>query len=360
MYAIKTDMGSAFRLRPSAHGQRGTALLFAIVLLAVFSALGMAYVRYMELELDKSNLELREKRARQLSTAGVEIAAASLQQFVLNPEKRPIGFDEPYHIELPTYRGVTTGEEAIVAEEMGAPRLAGVNVTIVDESGKVNVNHAPASILQRVMGISGDAARTIAASVPRAGSAEGASWLLELDELSSRGLLKDTEFDPATASDLLTTYSVLDNDSPAGFLNINVAEPAVFEAVLDLSPEQASQVKAKGPFLTAAALAQAIAEVRTVPGEAVTVDSSVGFQSRCFRIICEGRYARFVDEANYRTANAVEKRKYLMNVSVNRVEAVLLFAPDGSYEVIQWNVDIDVAEDGGVVEVVVSDENASA
>lgn len=319
--------------------QRGAALLFAISVLAIFSTLGMLYVRHMELELADADINLREKRARQLAAAGVECAAAGLQQFVLNPAKRPVELGKPYVVELPTYRSIVTGESGVEAPPMGAPRLAEITFAIYDESGKINLNHAPASVLQQVMDVPGDVARTIAASVPRLPGTKNASWFLELDQLVARELVNPAEVDLDALGNLITTYSVLDHADPAGYLNVNVAAPEVLGPVLDLTPEQASQVVAQGPFAGADALAKAVAEARGAPVDTVTLDDSLGFQSRCFRVVCQGRYARFVNEALYRESSAEDKRSFLMNVAVSRVEAVLLFAPDGSYEVIHWNVD---------------------
>lgn len=327
--------------RANAENRRGAALLFAISILAIFSALGMVYVDYMQLEVESANFELRQRRARQLAVAGVECAAAGLQQFVKYPDRRPVEMGSPYQIEVPTYRSIAMGESGIEAESMPAPRLAEFTFTLYDESGKVNINHAPASVLKDILEITGDEARNIAASVPRAGGSSGAAWYLSLDELASRGLAAGK--DPAALSQFLTPYSVVDHANPQGHLNINIAEPAILAATLNLNTEQAAQVKGKGPFSSMDALARAVTEVRGVPGETVVPDPAIGFQSRCFRVVCEGRYARFVDEERYRQASAQEKRSYLMNVTVSRVEAVLVFAPDGSYEIVHWNVDVETA-----------------
>jgi len=322
-------------------GRRGAALLFAISMLALFSALGMIYVRYMELELADTSRELREKRARQLAMASLESAAADLRQHILAPAQRTLSLGVPYQIELPTYRSIYMGESGIVVEEMPSPRLAAATYTIFDESGKVNINHAPASVLQKVLGVPGETARQIAASVPRAGQGSGGTWFLHLDDLAARGLAEGV--DMAAASQWVTPYSVVEHGKAQDYLNINAAELPVLAAVLDLSPEQVAQVKSKGPFSSAEALRAAVAEARGVPAESLSTDASIGFQSRCFRVVCEGRYARIIDEDRYRQASAEEKRGFLMDVAISRVEAVLLFDPDGNYEVIHWNVDISTS-----------------
>ncbi len=336
MHDTKIDTQTGLQ---SKEGRRGAALLFALSILAVFSALGMIYLRHMELEVADTSIELRQKRARQLAMAGVESAAAGIQQYLLNPTTRPVQMDSPYAVKFPTYRSLVTGEDGQTAiEEMGWPRLAETTFTIHDESGKINLNHAPASVLQKVMGIPGDTARTIAASVPAGGNDPKKQWFLELDELVDRRLLEGPL--APTVYETLTTYSVVDHRNARGFFNVNAADPSALAAVLDLTPEQAAQVKGKGPFSSSEALAGAVAAARGVPPESVTSDPALGFQSRCFRVVCEGRYARFVDKERYETASAADKRRHLMNVAVHRVEAVLLFNEDATYDIIHWNVDI--------------------
>ena len=330
MHDTKIDTQAGPR---STEGRRGAALLFARSILAVFSALGMIYLRHMELEVADTSIELRQKRARQLAIAGVESAAAGIQQYLLNPTTRPIQLESPYAIKFPTYRSLVSGEEGqTLIEEMGAPRLAETTFTIYDESGKVNLNHAPASVLQKVLGVSGDTARAIAASVPAGGNSSTNPWYLELDELVARGLI-ESPLSPAV-HETLTTYSVVDHAKPQGYFNVNAADAAVLAAVLDLTPEQAAQVKGKGPFSSPTALAAAVAAARGVPAESVSPDPSLGFQSRCFRVVCEGRYA-----------SAADKRRYLMNVSVHRVEAVLLFNENAEYDIVHWNVDFADAKE---------------
>ncbi len=323
--------------------RRGAALVFAISMLAVFSALGIFYVRFMELELERSDIGLRERRARQLATAGVEVATARLQQFLKNPAKYSVSMDAPYVVELPTYSSISIGESGIEAQGMPAPRLAELTFTIHDESGKININHVPASVLQKVVGVSGEVARNIAASVPHAGGDTAKRWFFELDELVARGLLPKADFDALALDELLTPYTVINHTNPTGFINVNALTPTVLAALLDLSPEQVAQVKAKGPFSEAAALARAVAEARGVPVESVVVDRALGYKSRCFRVESQGRYAKLrpgVTEDAYAMASTEEKRNLLMNVATSRVEAVLLFEADGTCTLIHWNVDV--------------------
>ncbi len=57
----------------------GVALFIAISLLALFSALGASYVRYMSLELDETEMRLRNMRARHYAAAGVYSVSGSIR-----------------------------------------------------------------------------------------------------------------------------------------------------------------------------------------------------------------------------------------------------------------------------------------
>jgi type II secretory pathway component PulK len=324
--------------------RRGAALLLAISMLAIFSALGMFYLRYMELELADSSFELRKKRARQLAIAGVETAAARLQQSLLHPETAQLVYGSPHDVDFPTYTRISEGDAGILAEETLARRLAEATFTVHSESDKVNINHAPASVLEKLMGVSGDTAREVVAAVPRNSGSANKRWFLELDELVTRGLIPQDVYDEADLASTLTTYSVVDHANAVGYLDANTAAPEVLAAYLGISTEQVAQLIPKRPFKEVGALARSVAEVRGVPADSVVPDAGLGFSSRCFRVVCQGRYARMlVDREEYDKASRDEKRGLLMNRAVKRVEAVLLFASDfKSFEIIHWDVEADV------------------
>lgn len=325
--------------------ERGAALIFALSFLAIFAFMGAAYVQYMSLSLVESDLDLRIARARQLAASGVQIAAAGLRQEVLSTNHEvPKGVSTPF--DLPTYNGVSHGEEGISVQPMNVTRVARSTITIYDESGRVNLNHAPASALQKLLGVDGDTARNIAASVPRGIQGPDARWFLSIDELVTRGLLTPDQYVLAVPNSL-TTLSVLDHANPAGHFNVNGADPSALAAMLNLSVEQAQQVKAKGPFASIDALNQAIATVTGAPADAAASDPALGLKSRCFRVVSEGFYARVSDQSRYDAAATQEdKDKLLTNRTTSVVEAVLLFQDDGTYEIIYWNANPSSVETG--------------
>ncbi len=316
--------------------ERGAALIFALSMLAIFGFMGVAYVKYMSLNLVESDLDLRKARARQLAVSGIQIAASGLRQEVLSanhkvPRNAPASFD------LATYNSISHGDEGIVAEPMNVTRVARATVTVYDEGGRVNLNHAPASALQKMLGVDGDTARNITANVPRGAQGPDARWFLTTDELLSRGLLTKAQYD-LIVPDTLSTVSVVDHANPAGHFDVNGAEPLALSAMLNLTLEQAQQVKSKGPFASMEALGQAVAAVTGASAEAVTGDPSLGLKSRCFRVVSEGFYAKALDSERYEAAaTEEEKNQLLTNRTTSTVEAVLQFNDDGTFEVLYWN-----------------------
>lgn len=323
--------------------ERGAALILALSMLAIFGFMGVAYVKYMSLNLVESDLDLRKARARQLAVAGIQIAASGLRQEVLNADDHQVPRGVPAVFDLSTYNSVSHGDQGIVAEPMNVIRVARTSVTVTDEGARVNLNHAPASALQKLLAVDGDTARNIAASVRGGGPGTEASWFLSTDELFSRGLLTKAQYD-LIIPDSFSTASVVDHSNPASHFNVNGAEPAALAAMLNLTVEQAQQVKAKGPFASKDALGQAVAAVTGAPADAVVADPALGLKARCFRVVSEGFYAKALDSERYEAAaSREEKDQLLTNRTTSVVEAVLQFNDDGTYQVIYWNASPDEA-----------------
>ncbi len=77
MMVIKIDTKQSTK-KPASHN-KGIALFLAISLLALFSVLGASYMRFMSLELDESDLRIRDIRIRNYATAGINSAAAQVR-----------------------------------------------------------------------------------------------------------------------------------------------------------------------------------------------------------------------------------------------------------------------------------------
>ncbi|MBI2435097.1 MAG: general secretion pathway protein GspK [Candidatus Hydrogenedentes bacterium] len=305
--------------------ERGAALVIAVTLLFLFVVLGAAYVKFGYLEIDETNFALRQARAETLAEAGINAAIGNIHQALgQNQAANALGTT---NYAFPSYKAAKDSDPPVL--EALENREAFATVSVRDESGKVNVNHAPASVLQRVLNVDGATARAITASLPRseagAAPAEGSRWLLSLDDLASRKLLTPEQFEKLDQS-LVTTSTVADHAHPGAYLSINTAPAEVLAAVLDVPAEQAQQIMAKGPFNSIAALAEAAGktvDTFNLHPEWPMTDGMVApftIQPNCFRIASSATY-KAVSEGHEATASA---------------EAVVLFHEDGSYEIVDW------------------------
>lgn len=269
----------------------GAALIIAISLLALFSALGTLYVSRMGTEISRVNMEVREARARQLAVAGVHAALGELE--------RALGAGQPQQVtnrtltfDFPAYGGIFDGT-GIVLESLEG-RLSRAEVTITDESGKANPNHLPASVLQRVLGVDGATARRVAGSLPRDGAPEG-QWLDSVDALRTRGLLNEDQF-AALKRDLLSVHTVVDPAQPRESLNLNAAAPEVLAAIVDVPLDTAEALAARRPFRSLDALAAAAQKdpatfnIKPDPANPLGLPAPLALASRCFRIVSRATY----------------------------------------------------------------------
>ncbi len=313
--------------------RRGMALVIAISLLALFSTLGMLYVRRMNLEIARADMLLAEARARQAATAGFQAALAELERALENRQSHQV-VGKPKRYDFPVYSGALA--DGTPTREASDRRRAYADVIIADENAKVNLNHAPASVLQMILGVDGATARAIAASLPRDGAAFSESdeeahrqWLLEPGDLVARGLITPEQFD-AVNREHVTTYTVPDHDNPVGFININTAPAEVMAAVLDMSVKDAGKVITRRPFRTLAALAAAAGKdpatfnIRPDPNNPSSLPAPLAFESRCFQIVSEAVCANVAGKQEYDKVHA-------------RVDAIVYFPPDGGYEIVKWN-----------------------
>lgn len=313
--------------------RRGMALVIAISMLALFATLGMMYVRRMNLEVAHADMILAEARARQAAAAGVHAAVAELERAMETRQVHQL-LAKPKQYDFPVYSGARA--DGTPTRAPSARRRAYAKVSIADENAKVNLNHAPASVLQILLGVDGATARAIAGSLPRNGAPILASenetprqWLLEPADLLARGLLTREQFDAVNPAHL-TTYTVADHAQPAAFLNINAAPPEVMAAVMDTSVEDARKAITRRPFRTLAALAAAAGKdpatfnIRPDPADPTALPAPLAFESRCFQVVSEAVCAMVAGKEEYDRTHA-------------RVEAIVYFPPDGGYQIVKWN-----------------------
>lgn len=316
--------------------RRGTALVIAVSLLALFTTLGMLYVRAMSTEIEKSNLALRRARARNLAIAGVRAAIGDLERAVDQGQLVQI-LSKPRTYQFNTYTSVrtTAGRQMQPFEN----RRAVATVTITDESGKINLNHTPAKALKEVLGVDIATALGIRISLPGTKPKQlrkkgvPKQWLVGVHDLASRGLLTKEQFEKVDTS-LVTTYTVTDHQNPKAYLNVNMAPAAVIAAVLNVSPEEADRIVAQRPYKSFAAFREVLGKdpatfaLKSDPDSATGIPAALTLKSRCFRIISEAKYAAVV--------SAGENQKEY-NRTYGRTEAVVLFDDKGGYQVVRWN-----------------------
>lgn len=322
--------------------ERGSALVFAIGLLAIFFVFGVAYVSRGILTLDAADLAVREARAREIATGGIYAAVGELSRGVLNGREGDVLGNVTYA--LPTYESIYGGTQ--VSLQALDNRKAEALVTISDESGKVNLNHAPASVLQSVLGVDGATARAITASLPSAGNASG-QWLAAPEDLIARGLLTPEQYAQVNPA-LITTYTVLDHDNPSSHININRAAAEVWAALFGVPLDTAQKAYVKRPFTAVDGLLEALGKLPPAPEVApvaydangqpipavpappaeppvpASVTGTLSFASRCFRLVSEGTYAITTGGTEGKRARA-------------RVEAVVQFDDSGHYTFVYWS-----------------------
>ncbi len=317
--------------RNASHRERGSALVFAIGMLAIFFALGVAYVNSGTLVLADADYDVRAARAREIAAAGIQAAVGDLQKGVLNGRVNDALGKATYAI--PAYGAINDGDAPTL--KVLSNRKSEAEVTLSDESGKVNLNHAPASLLQAVLGVDGAAARAIRGSLPGPGNAEG-QWLALPEDLISRKLLAAEKFAQVNP-ELVTTFTVADHAHPEQHVNVNKAAAEVWAALFNVPLDTAQKAYVKRPFTTMDGLLEALGKVPPPPADPnavpvapveppvpASVTSLVCFESRTFRLVSEGLYANTTAGRDHLRARA-------------RVEAVVTFDENGNYTFVYWS-----------------------
>ena len=296
------------RTRAQAPRAGGFALIGAIGMLALFALLGTAYVRYMMIELEDTRQHLDQIRAQHLASGGIYAAIGEIGAAHDNGE----ALKKEYTIKANAYR-YESGKRVAYEQE--------IEVSVIDESGRIDINHAPPQLLAAI-GFDAQAIDKLNKAIPApTGPASGSrQWLYSVDDLLTRNILNRRQFN-AIEPGLLTTYTVEDHSAPTHFLNLNAADPDILAAIFGISdPAELSQLMAKRPF---ASWQDAVAKSGRGPSTLnVALPLESAFTSRCFRLHGEVRMG-FEGIAG-RQASA-------------SVEAVVLFKKDGSYAIRYWN-----------------------
>ena len=304
----------------SRHENRGAALLTALAVLFLFSLLGTTYLRYMSLVGDETALEVRRIRSRHMAGGGVRAAIGAIQAALNDADALRDLQAKGLEIGFPVYRADRGETEGLAPRE----RRRGVTtVTVADESGKVNLNHAPLRVLRAILGVDNATARKIANALPSAEAAgetaaSGRRWLAGVDELVNRGLVTPAVY-ARLNKNLLTVHTVAHHARPSAFLNVNAAPPEVLAALLDIPQEAAASVIAARPFKDLAALSAAAGKpaatfnLRPAPETPQALPDALCLGSRCFRIVSRASVSDVgPSDTQYHTVKS-------------RVEAVVIF-----------------------------------
>ncbi len=307
-------------------GNRGSALILAIGALSVCMLLMLGYASFMQVELDSANFELRKARARAIAEGGINAAIASLKKAV-NENKAAELLAQPQKYTFPAYDHAWDGTTPSLKEN--PQRLSEAVVIISSESGKINLNCAPAAVLQSVFKVNASTAQKIFASVHADNAPQ---WLTSVNDVVARGLLPAAQLDGLDLS-IVTTVSVANPAQPQAYLDVNAANPATLALILGISAETAAQVAAQRPFTTLDAFRQAAgkapAEFNYKPAgpapDAMPADFAL--ETRCYRLVCEALYASTADGT----------RKY--DRAPVRAEAVVRLLPGGAFEIAEWSLE---------------------
>lgn len=309
----------------------GAALVLAVVLLGLFTTLGMLYVRYMLIESDAVDFDWRQTQARNMAVAGVNAAIAELD-CARREGQTAMVLDHERSYVFTAYKGEWNGRELAPAAQ--SDRETAAVVVITDENAKINLNHAPASVLQAILGVDGETARKISGSIPRRpGDAEVARrWLLSVDDLLRYELLTAEQY-ANVARSLITVDTVVHHFAAKGYININSAPAPVLAAILDIPIELAEQAAVRRPFNSLAELSAAAGKdpaafnIRPDRPGSEELPGPLALESRCFRIVSQGAYTALAGDG-------AAQRPHRRTTAV--AEAVVLFT-DRGYEIVRWS-----------------------
>lgn len=299
--------------------ERGFALITALGFLLLFAMLGAVYLGAASNAVANTRVNAWRLHAQTGSEAAIQAAIAELQTA------------ENMYALREMVPGKLTFEIASYEPPPNWPAVddlthVAAEVTIEDESAKLNINHAPPSVLRGVLDVVPDANQTARTISQKAGAEGQANWYASVDDLEKRGILTPKEFQRLD-TDLLTVLTVPDPAHASAFLNLNSADPKILAAVLDISPQQAEAVVNARPFNSVSDLVRAAQKgpetynYRPAPGAAPgTLAAELSLAPTCFRLHCRAAYEHQVKGT----------------LAVAETEAVVAFGAQGEPVVMYW------------------------
>jgi len=285
----------------SRYRKSGVALMAAVALLAIFSMLGVSYLRFMSIENERSRWQGRIVRADTLADDYLRVAIHELNTLVANGGPIPDTLEFP---PVPVFVGGRDGPDSLVDSES----LRGeIRVTIADEAARLDINRVSSAMIEAATGLSAEKAERIFESTRAPIGQDTESVRLPvrtLEELTTRGLLDEAEV-MALPREHLTVFS-----GPGPFLNANTMPIELLAAVLGLDGDAAEAIAAARPFESREALRDALGPDAGLP-------PALGVDSRCYRLICEVTLTQPTGDEAWRP------------VRTHRLEAVVALQSDG-------------------------------
>ena len=305
----------------------GAALIAALGFLAIFTMLGLAYARQMVLRADEISYDRVTLQTREAAAAGVTSAIDAIRA------ARAAGNELPaaYEFTLPLYKFDRTAKDTDFITTNDTRTLT-VRVEVLDESGRLNLNHASTRMIQAVLGISGEDARKLQSSLPRNKQEESTAWFTHVDDLVVRNLIDKESLDAADKN-LLTVYSVIDQNNPVGYFNVNTMPIKLLAPLLGISEEEAEKVAAMRPFASLDDLTKATGKsaetfaLRRGADVGSVLGSELCFKTSCYRIRATARYS----EAAILGAGEKDLRRRL-------AEAVVVFDDSDRAAIVYWDL----------------------
>ena len=258
------------RLRPR-RGDAGMALVFALILLLIFTMFGTAYVKYMMLEHEGTRQELQKLRGKHLGQSGIYAAIGEVQAAVMKGATPEI----TYRFDLPLYRTERLEDESIGRGEYAQE----VTATVMDESGLVNLNHAPDAVL-------------LALGVPKnvldARKASDFRPFVSVDSLRSRDYMNSQEYARLDKN----TLTVFTGDGDGASVNLNAASPTVLAAIFNIDDVEAGNLASKRPFTSWSDVLRKIGRepstFRISTNGRDEMPDGLSLSSDCYRILSAG------------------------------------------------------------------------
>lgn len=236
--------------------------MIAISLLGVFALLGMYYVRDAETELRRTVLLLDEMRVREYAKTGISSALVELEKAWRTDTIQELLDKCPLEFRYPYYKQEYKGDGNFVLEPSDTINVS-VKVWITDESGKINLNCSPASVLQKILNVSGETARRIVSNLPDSGiPSSSGKWFYLLEELYGANGIIQGEFN-GQLTDFVSTWNAGNPNNPIPYLNINKAPIEVLMALFNISSDEAQKIVNARPI-------KSISDLITILGKPTT------------------------------------------------------------------------------------------